>query len=84
MHEDEGRWGTASEAAQAFGVSVDTIRRRMKRGELDTRREQTPQGFRWLIRLPDDEKPTTAQNAPGSPQTAETIDQGSHIGPVWP
>lgn len=48
MHEDEGRWGTVSEAAQTFTfkVSVDTIRRRMKRGELDTRREQTPHGFR--------------------------------------
>ncbi len=70
-HEDDGRWGTVSEAAQALGVSVDTIRRRMKRGEMDTRREQTPQGFRWLIRLPDETltgevSVQAPQNAPGS------------------
>lgn len=57
QEDDEGRWATVSDAAQAFGVSVDTIRRRMKRSELDTRREQTPQGFRWLIRLPYQDAP---------------------------
>lgn len=75
-HEDDGRWGTVSEAAQALGVSVDTIRRRMKRGELETRREQTPQGFRWLIRLPDEAVVGAAsrqalQNAPGESQASD-------------
>lgn len=41
--DDEGRWGTVAETAQVFGVSADTIRRRMKRGELEARRQQTPQ-----------------------------------------
>lgn len=75
--DDSGHWGTVSDAAQAFGVSVDTIRRRMKKGDLNTRREQTPQGFRWLIRLPDDVPPEPAQNVPGSAQTAAPIDQGA-------
>jgi len=79
MYEDDGRWGTVAEAAQVFEVSVDTIRRRMKRDELDARREQTPQGFRWLIRLPDEESPASPQNAPRSPQTAETIDHGAIV-----
>lgn len=74
--DDDGRWGSVSDAAQALGVSVDTVRRRMKRGELDARREQTPQGFRWLVRLPDQEPP---QNAPGSPQTARPGDQGAMV-----
>ena len=76
MQDDDDRWGSVSDAAQAFGVSVDTIRRRMKRGELDTRREQTPQGFRWLIRLLDEESLAPAQNAPGSTLTADTVDRG--------
>lgn len=41
MHEDDGRWGTVSDAAQVFEVPVDTVRRRMKRGELEARHEQT-------------------------------------------
>lgn len=36
-----------------------------------------PQGFRWLIRLPDEESPASPQNAPGSPQTAEILDHGA-------
>ncbi len=40
--DDEGRWGTVAETAQVFEVSVDTVRRRMKRGELEARREQAP------------------------------------------
>jgi len=66
-HED-GRWGTVSDATQVFGVLADTIRRRIKCGDLETRREQTPQGFRWLIRLPDEQLPAPPLNAPGSPQ----------------
>lgn len=75
----DGHWGTVAETAQVFGVSADTIRRRIKRGDLETRREQTPQGFRWLIRLPDEESPASPQNAPRSPQTAETIDHGAIV-----
>jgi hypothetical protein len=41
-----------SEVAAAYGVSVDTIRRRLRRGEIEGRRETTPQGFRWLAQLP--------------------------------
>ena len=77
MADDDGkRWGTLTEVAEAYGVSVDTIRRRMKRGELETRREQTPQGFKWLAVLPEPETMETATNAPGSPKTNETVAQG--------
>lgn len=41
-----------TEVAAAYGVSVDTIRRRLRRGELDARKETTPQGFRWVVALP--------------------------------
>ncbi len=57
-----------SHAAAAWGVSADTIRRRLKRGELDGRREQTPQGFRWLVRLPDPVERNDVINETGSSQ----------------
>src|SRR5215212_5855918 len=40
------------EAAARLGVSVDTVRRRLKRGELTGEREPTPQGFVWRVALP--------------------------------
>ncbi len=44
---------TMGEASQHMGVSVDTIRRRLRRGELCGRHQPTPQGFIWLVELPD-------------------------------
>lgn len=41
-----------TQVAAAYGVSVDTIRRRLRRGELDARKEPTPQGFRWVAAMP--------------------------------
>lgn len=43
-----------SEAASRLGVSVDTIERRLKAGELKGHKEPRPQGYRWMIELPDD------------------------------
>ncbi len=40
------------EAAARLGVSADTIRRRLKSGELAGQKEQTPQGFTWLVEVP--------------------------------
>jgi hypothetical protein len=34
-----------------LGVSPDAIRRRLKAGQLEGRREVMPQGFRWLVLL---------------------------------
>lgn len=43
------------EAAQRLGVSPDTIRRRIRRGELRATKEETPQGYIWLVEVPEDE-----------------------------
>jgi len=43
------------DAAERLGVSPDTIRRRMKKGELVGEKEPTPQGYEWRILLPVDE-----------------------------
>jgi excisionase family DNA binding protein len=42
---------TMTEAAQRLGVSTDTIKRRLRRGELKGRKRPRPQGFTWLIEL---------------------------------
>ena len=68
--QEEQSWVPLADVAAAYGVSIDTIRRRMKRGELDAQREQTPQGFRWLAPLPNAGMRKTAPDAPGSPRTS--------------
>lgn len=55
------------QAAERLGVSVDTIRRRLKKGELVGEKEPTPQGYEWRIVLPIEEEP---QEAPGEPETS--------------
>lgn len=76
MHEEGQGWAPLAQAAIAYGVSIDTLRRRIKRRELETRREQTPQGFRWLVALPALTEPLisdiTPSDAPGPP-TREVI-----------
>ena len=43
------------EAATRLGVSPDTIRRRIRNGELKAKQEPTPQGYTWKVQLPVDE-----------------------------
>ena len=43
---------TIAEAAQKLGVSIDTIHRRLRRGQLSGHRQPTPQGFTWLVEIP--------------------------------
>jgi len=45
------------EAARRLGLSTDTIRRRIGKGELLAHREPTPQGFRWEIELQANDQP---------------------------
>ena len=42
-----------AEAARQLGVSPDTVKRRIRAGELVALREPRPQGFRWLVELGD-------------------------------
>lgn len=43
------------EAALQLGVSEDTLRRKLKAGDLKGFQEKTPQGFRWSVELPASE-----------------------------
>ena len=46
---DGGEWITLAEAAERSGISIDALRRRLKRGTLAARREQTRYGPTWLV-----------------------------------
>jgi len=64
------------EAAHHLGISVDTVRRRLHRGELHGHQEPTAQGFRWLIDIPD----ATSTDPSSTPATATLGQNGSHPG----
>ena len=64
------------EAAHHLGISVDTVRRRLHRGELHGHHEPTAQGFRWLIDIPD----ATSTDPSSTPETATLRQNGSHPG----
>ncbi len=43
------------EAAKRLGVTQDTIRRRIRKGELAAYQEPRPQGYVWLVDVPEEE-----------------------------
>ena len=43
------RWYTLAEAAPVLGVSVDTVRRRLKWGQIEGRQVQTQHGPTWEV-----------------------------------
>jgi len=49
-----------AEAARRLGVSIDTVERRLKRGELQGQQEQRGKGWRWLIEVSGDRAPADA------------------------
>jgi Helix-turn-helix domain len=53
------------EAARLLGVSQDTIRRRIRNGELKAHQEARPQGFIWRVTLPDEEPSSEGQHHKG-------------------
>src|SRR5690349_17944677 len=55
---------TIREAAQRRGVSVDTIRRQIKRGELQSYREQRGNGSVVYVELPDAQPSAEPMAAP--------------------
>lgn len=54
---------SVGEAARRLGVSTDTIRRRISKGELIAHREPTPQGYRWEIELQPNDQPLNGQDS---------------------
>lgn len=45
---------SVEEAARRLGLSSITVRRRLRRGQLEAVKIETPQGHQWLVQLADD------------------------------
>jgi len=54
---------SVGEAARRLGISVDTVRRRISKGELLAHREPTPQGYRWEVELQPNDQPLNGNEA---------------------
>jgi excisionase family DNA binding protein len=63
---------TVAEAAEIRGVSVVTIRRMIKRGELEAERVIRPQGSAYLVNLPEDGT-GTEHDVPFTEQPAQNM-----------
>jgi hypothetical protein len=52
------------EAARRLGVTQDTIRRRIRKGELAAYQEPRPQGYVWFVDVPEEELSSEAPPYP--------------------
>jgi hypothetical protein len=49
------------EAARSLGVSEETIKRRIRRGELNGQQQPRPQGYVWMVDIPEEVLASTTQ-----------------------
>ena len=75
------RWYTIAEAAPLLGVSVDTVRRRVKRGQLESRQVRTQHGPTWEVCLGtlQGEPAPAAEGTEGAAQAAEDRSQAMAV-----
>jgi hypothetical protein len=50
------------EAARSLGVSEETIKRRIRRGELNGQQQPRPQGYVWMVDIPEEVLASTSQH----------------------
>ena len=80
------RWYTLAEAAPILGVSVDTVRRRVKRGQLEARQVHTQHGPTWEVFIgsrPPDAQADAYAPAEGAAQGAEGVEDRSQAMATW-
>ena len=80
------RWYTLAEAAPILGVSVDTVRRRVKRGQLEARRVHTQHGPTWEVFLgsvPTDAQADAYAPVEGAAQGADGVQDRSQAMATW-
>jgi hypothetical protein len=63
---------TMTEAARRLDVTVETVKRRLRRGELQGQKQPRPQGFTWLIEMPEDtgDRDSTSSVTPSDTPTS--------------
>lgn len=72
------RWVDVNEASLVLGVSVDTIKRRARRGEIPAKQEKTKSGFKWFIEIESEsvgqsEAPTEAHKGQGEVEALKLL-----------
>ncbi len=64
-------WVSKQEAAGLLGVSIDTIERRLKRGDLNGHQEARGNGWRWMVEVADNGAPAAPASAPAGAPAGE-------------
>jgi len=72
-----------AEAARRLGVSADTVRRRLKRGELEGEQHPTAQGFTWLVAMPAGSGSPDAALVQARDGQAATSAEGTTVADLW-
>jgi len=72
-----------AEAARRLGVSADTVRRRLKRGELEGEQHPTAQGFVWLVAMPAGSGSPDAALVQAPDGQAATPAEGTTVADLW-
>ena len=67
----DGEWITLAEASERSGISVDALRRQVKRGRLSSRQEQTRYGPTWLVSA--GVLPSAPARVDGAPRVGATV-----------
>ncbi len=70
-------------AARGLGVSADTVRRRLKRGELEGEQHPTAQGFTWLVAMPAGSGSPDAALVQAPDGQAATSAEGTTVADLW-
>jgi hypothetical protein len=71
---------TVPEAARRLGVTEDTVKRRLRKGELQGERKARPQGYTWMVELPDEESETGTVTDTVSPPDDDTVNHRVNSG----
>jgi hypothetical protein len=72
-------WLGLGEAAEQLGISLDAMRRRVRRGEYVRRQVRTRHGLAWQVRL-DHPKLGATVGATVAPTVAPTVDGAATVG----
>jgi hypothetical protein len=66
-------WVSLQEAAVRFGLSVDTVRRRVKQGTLESRTAPSRYGPAWQVRMDQLPEPASGPAPASAPPTVELL-----------
>lgn len=68
---ETSEWVPLAAASRRLGIPIDTLRRKVKRGDLTARQVPTRQGHRWEVWLVDDQSPAEDPATAASQEPAE-------------